>query len=62
MSILRDEILLGAVGVVCVTAMTIACFYFTGQDGTILAAAASAIGTVIGVVLGRKSLQTGKPS
>lgn len=55
MTAVRDAVILGSVGVVCVTAMTIACFYFTGQDGTILAAAASAIGTIIGVVLGRKT-------
>lgn len=54
---MRDEIILGGLGVVCITAMTIACFYITGQDGTVLAAAAAAIGTVIGVVLGREILQ-----
>jgi len=54
-SVARDAVILGAVGVLCVTAMTIACFYFTGQDGTVLAAAAGAIGTVIGVVLGRRT-------
>ena len=56
---MRDEILLGAVGVVCVTAMTVACFYFTGHDGTILAAAAGAVGSIIGLVLGRKSVSIG---
>jgi len=53
---MRDEVILGTVAVVCITAMTIACFYITGQDGTVLAAAAGAIGTVIGVVLGRSEL------
>lgn len=52
---MRDEILLGAVGDAGVVVMTVACFYFTGQDGAILAAASGAIGTIIGVVLGRKS-------
>jgi len=55
----RDEIILGAVGVVCVTAMTIACFYLTGQDGSILAAASGAVGTIIGVVLGRRTVSIG---
>ena len=56
---MRDEILLGAVGVVCVAAMTIAAFYLTGENGTILAAAAGAIGSIIGVVLGRWSVTIG---
>lgn len=59
---MRDEVILGAVGVVCITALTVACFYFTGEDGAILAAAASAIGTVIGVVLGRTKLAPVKTS
>ena len=56
---MRDEIILGAVGVVCVAAMTIAAFYFTGENGTILAAAAGSIGTIIGIVLGRASVTFG---
>lgn len=51
--LLRDEIALGIVGILCISAMTIAAFYFTGENGTILAAAAGSIGTIIGVVLGR---------
>jgi len=47
-------VLLGAVGVVCITAMTIVCFITTGQDGTILAAAAGAIGSIIGGIIGYK--------
>jgi len=53
---MRDEILLGAVGVAGVVVMTVACFYFTGTDGVILAAASGAIGTIIGLVLGRRSV------
>lgn len=56
---MRDEIILGAVGVVAIAAMTVACFIFTGEDGTILAAAAGAIGTVIGLVLGRATVTAG---
>ena len=56
---MRDEILLGIVGILVVAAMTVACFYFTGEDGTILAAASGAVGTIIGLVLGRRSLSTG---
>lgn len=56
---MRDEILLGVVAVAGVVVMTVACFYFTGQDGTILAAASGAIGTIIGVILGRKSSSAG---
>jgi len=55
----RDEILLGALGVICITVLAVACFYFTGEDGTILASAAGAIGTVIGVVLGRTTAMDG---
>ena len=36
---------------VAIAVMTVACFAYTGQDGTILAAAAGAIGTVIGLIL-----------
>lgn len=54
---MRDEVILGALGVAGIVIMTVACFYFTGEDGTVLAAAAGAIGTVIGVVLGREILQ-----
>ena len=53
---MRDEIFLGALGVACITVLAVACFYFTGEDGTILASAAGAIGTVIGVVLGRTTV------
>ena len=56
---MKDEILLGAIGVACITVLAVACFYFTGEDGTILASAAGAIGTVIGVVLGRTSIAAG---
>ena len=52
---MRGRILLGAIGVICVAAMTIACLAFTGENGTILAAAAGAIGTIIGLVLGRRT-------
>jgi len=31
--------------------MTVACFYFTGNDGSILAAASGAVGTIIGYVI-----------
>ena len=55
MHLLRDEIVLGTVGICAICAMTIAAFYFTGENGTVLAAAAGAIGTVIGIVLGRAS-------
>lgn len=51
---MRDEILLGALGVVGVIVMTVACFYFTGEDGTILAAASAAIGTILGYFIKAK--------
>lgn len=56
---MRDEILFGAVGVAGVVVMTVACFAFTGQNGTVLAAASGAIGTIIGLVLGRRSITGG---
>lgn len=48
---MRDEIVLGIVGVAAIAAMTVAAFYFTGTNGTLLATASGAIGTVIGLVL-----------
>jgi len=52
----RDELLLGALGVICITILAFVCFMVTGENGTVLGAAAGAIGTVIGVVLGRQSV------
>lgn len=51
---LKDRILLGALGVVCVTVLGVTYFLVTKQNGTILATCSGAIGTIIGLVLGRK--------
>lgn len=56
---MRDEILLGLAGVTGVVIMAVACMYLTGEDGTILAAASGAIGTIIGLVLGRTTASAG---
>ncbi|MBA7586864.1 hypothetical protein ES708_28871 [subsurface metagenome] len=58
---MRDEILLVLAGVTGVVIMAVACMYFTGEDGTILAAASGTIGTIIGLVLGRTSVSTVPP-
>ena len=52
---MRDEILLGVVAVAGVVVMTVSCFYFTGQDGAILAAASTAIGTILGYFIKAKT-------
>jgi len=57
---LRDELLLGALGVICITILAFICFMVTGENGTVLAAASGAIGTVIGVVLGRQTMAAKK--
>jgi len=56
---MRDEIILGIAGVGGVVLMAVACMYLTGENGTILAAASGAIGTIIGLVLGRTSVSAG---
>lgn len=31
--------------------MTVSCFYFTGENGSILAAASGVVGTIIGYII-----------
>ena len=52
---MRDKILLGALGVVCVTVLGCVYMVVFKQNGTILVTVAGAVGTIIGLVLGRKT-------
>jgi len=48
------KVVLGCVGVVCVTALGVAYFYFIRQDGSALLTLTGAVGAVIGYVLGKR--------
>ena len=56
---MRDELLLGAVGVVCITILAAVYFIVLKQNGTVLGAVCGSIGTIIGLVLGRRSVSIG---
>jgi len=48
----NDTTILGAVGVICITALTATAMIVTGHNGTILAAGCTAIGAIIGGIAG----------
>ena len=50
----KERAILGCVGVICVTALGIAYFYFIRQDGSALLTLTGAVGAVIGYVLGKR--------
>jgi len=49
-----NKMILGCVGVVCVTALGVTYFIIVRQDGSVLATLSAAIGGIIGVLVGRK--------
>ena len=49
-----NKMILGCVGVVCVTALGVTYFIVVRQDGSVLATLSAAIGGIIGVLVGRK--------
>lgn len=49
---MNDTTILGAVGVICITALTATAMIVTGHNGTILAAGCTAIGAIIGGIAG----------
>jgi len=51
------KVILGSVGVVCITALGIVYFIFVRQDGTVLATLSGAIGAIIGLILGKKVVE-----
>lgn len=51
---MRDEILLGGLGVVCITILGAMYMYVFKQNGAVLATICTAIGAIIGGVVGYK--------
>ena len=51
----KGKVIFGSVAVVCVTALAVTTVVFTGTDGTVMATACGAIGTIVGYILGRKT-------
>jgi len=51
---MQDKYVLGTVGITCITALGIVYFIFVRQDGSVLATLCSAIGGIIGYLVGAK--------
>jgi len=51
---LRDETLLGAVAMICLTVLGVAYFVVIKQDSTVLTTLSSAIGWILGYTIGKR--------
>jgi len=51
---MRDWVIVAITGIVCTTALGITYFAFVRQDSSVLLALSSAIGTIVGLFVGRR--------